>query len=413
MIETDLTVHAFEFTEEALLTSRAPTEAASKSGSIGRTIAIALPCPAGGGAERVMLDLAVEFQRAGHRVLFFVGIDEGEFREEVKSQFEMISLGTTQGRKMLLPLVRAIQKHRPDAILAGLWPLTAISIVAAKLSRTNCRVVVSDHNLLSIQYRDWGLLHRVFLRLSIAMTYRLADGCVGVSKGVVDDISRLGNLPNCQMTMIHNPIRSPVLIQPGSPKLIGLVWDDRFGKRILAVGSFKKVKNFSMLIEAFALLCDRVNAQLTILGDGTLRKELEQTARECGVHKRVHMPGFQTDLAPYYQTADLFVLSSDNEGFGNVLVEALACGVPIVATDCPTGPREILENGQFGKLVPVGDAVTLSSAMERELDNHSDCESLIRRAAEFKPEVAATKYLNLLFNSAVSSTIATSVDIAK
>jgi glycosyltransferase involved in cell wall biosynthesis len=159
----------------------------------------------------------------------------------------------------------------------------------------------------------------------------------------------------------------------------------------------KDEKNQALLFHAFALLLETVDARLMLLGEGPLRGKLEALSRKLGVADKIVMPGFVTDPAPFYRTADLFVLSSDYEGFGNVIVEALACGLPAVSTDCPSGPAEILENGRFGQLTPVGDAVALADAMAESLAAEHDREALRRRAADFSPARAAKQYLQLLF----------------
>jgi glycosyltransferase involved in cell wall biosynthesis len=136
-----------------------------------------------------------------------------------------------------------------------------------------------------------------------------------------------------------------------------------------------------------------------LLGEGALRDELVRLAASEGVGGQVLMPGFVADPGPYFRSADLFVLSSDHEGFGNVILEALACGVPVVSTDCRSGPAEILAGGQFGRLVPVGDAAAMASAMREALDQDHDRAALRRRAAEFSVTRAADQYLELMFPS--------------
>ncbi len=176
-------------------------------------------------------------------------------------------------------------------------------------------------------------------------------------------------------------------------------WEGYRGARIMTVGRLKRVKNHALLIRAFAKVSEIQPARLMIVGDGELRDELEALIAELGLGGKVVLPGFVNDPTPLYRSADLFVLSSNYEGFGNVIVEAMACGVPVVSTDCPAGPSEILENGRFGTLVPVGDVDALASAMMSALQTGHDPEVLKRRAAAFAPEVAASKYLDLLFPS--------------
>ena len=159
----------------------------------------------------------------------------------------------------------------------------------------------------------------------------------------------------------------------------------------------KAQKNQALLLHAFARLLETVDTRLMLLGDGPLRGALEALARKLGLADKIIMPGFIPDPTPFYRTADLFALSSDHEGLPTVLIEALACGLPVASTDCPSGPAEILENGRWGRLTPVGDAEALANAMAQSLAAEHDREALRRRAADFSPARAADRYLQLLF----------------
>jgi glycosyltransferase involved in cell wall biosynthesis len=275
-----------------------------------------------------------------------------------------------------------------------MWPLTCCTLVAWRLSRARTQVVVSDHSILSLGYADRGSRHRAALRASLAMTYRLAGARVAVSGGVADDLAALSGIPRGKFDVIYNPSPSPSTAQLNDADA---VWGVSRGRRILTVGSMKAPKNQALLIRAFALLREAADARLMILGDGGLRGDLMALAEAEGLSGRVLMPGFVIDPGPYYRSADLFVLSSDYEGFGNVIVEALACGVPVVSTDCRSGPAEILEGGRFGRLVPVGDAPAFAAAMGEALDAPHDRAALQRRADDFSTAKAADRYLELLF----------------
>lgn len=172
-------------------------------------------------------------------------------------------------------------------------------------------------------------------------------------------------------------------------------WVNSFGKKIIAIGTLKSQKRFDRLVHAFAGLPER-DAVLMILGEGGERENIETLAQTLNVAGRVFMPGFTHDPAYYLRRADLFVLSSDYEGFGNVVAEALEQGTPVVSTDCPSGPREILEDGKYGTLVPVGDVDALARAMEDALNREHDREALKRRAQDFSVDKAADAYLDLL-----------------
>ena len=354
-------------------------------------IAIVLPSLAGGGAERVCLLLGEAFAARGFAVDLVVLRARGEFAQAVPDGIVVHDLAVRRFAHALTPLRTYFRTARPDATLVAMWPLTSIAVVAHRLAGRPGRLVLSDHTTLSKAYDDKGAGHRLRMTGSIALTYRLADACVAVSGGVADDLARLSGIARHRFTAIHNPIQlstDPVEAparQPGK------------GAHILSVGSLRRAKNQALLIRAFARFAADRDASLTILGEGPLRGELELLIRQLGLGDRVRMPGFIDDPTPFYRSADLFAFSSDYEGFGNVIVEALANGLPVVSTDCPNGPAEILEGGRFGMLVPCGDAGALADAMAASLAAPHDAAALKARAEVFRPGNAAEAYLQLLF----------------
>lgn len=358
-------------------------------------ISILLPNLIGGGAERVNLDLAHEFARQGHAVEFVLMQARGVFLQEARDSFPVVDLATPRARNLPLPLARYLRRHRPDALLDAMWPLTVIAPVVARLSGHRCKVLVSEHNTLSIQYSAKRQHDRLDLRVSTAVGYRLADCRVGVSAGVVLDIAALSGLAADAFSVVHNPVPPRPDPDAGALRMAEALWSCPAGARIVTVGSMKAQKNHPLLLRAFAQLRNP-DARLMFVGDGAGRDVLLALSDELGVRDRVVFAGFQPDPSPFYRTADLFVLSSDYEGFGNVIVEALASGTPVVSTDCLSGPREILEGGRFGYLVPVGDEQALARAMDDALAGHVDRNALRRRAGEFAPNIAARKYLGLI-----------------
>lgn len=357
-------------------------------------ISILLPDLRGGGVERIRLVLAREFARQGHQVEFVLMHATGDFLAEAERDFKVVDLATPRARNVLPALVHYLRQRRPDALIAAMWPLTVISPLAARMSGFRSTVLVSEHAMLSHQYAPRGGLHRLALRISTSLGYRLASARVGVSQGTCTDMAVLSHLPTDRFTTIHNPVRPALRPAPGELSVANTLWAND-GPRILTVGNLKPVKNHPLLLQAFARL-NRPEARLMILGQGQSEAALRQIASDLGIADRVIFAGFHSDPSPFYATADLFVLSSDHEGFGNVIVEALSFGLPVVSTDCPSGPAEILQRGQFGSLVPVGNARALARAMEDALFAPVDRETLIRRASDFAPAIAARKYLDLL-----------------
>lgn len=357
-------------------------------------ISLFLPDLRGGGVERIRLVLAREFAQLGHDVEFVLMRAEGDLLAEARSEFAIFDLATPRVRKVVPVLARYLRKRRPDVLLAAMWPLTVVAPVAARIGGFRGKVLVSEHAMLSQQYARWGRFHRLGLRASTFVGYRLASARVGVSHGTCTDMAVLSRMALDQFVTIHNPVRPARRPSRDDLSVAHAIWGND-GPRILTVGSLKPVKNHALLLRAFADL-SRADARLMLLGQGQKEDALRALSSELGIADRVIFAGFHSDPSPFYATADLFVLSSDHEGFGNVIVEALSFGLPVVSTDCPSGPGEILQGGRFGRLVQVGDAPALARAMGEALDAPVDREALIRRAGNFAPEIAARKYLDLL-----------------
>lgn len=359
-------------------------------------IAIVLPSLAGGGVERVVLSLARGFLAGGHAVDIVLRRARGELLGHVPGGARLVNLGCERLSAVPLAFARYLRRERPDAVIANMWPLTSLCVIGHRLARSPVRLAVVEHAPLSpvAHYRTWR--RRPLLRGTLALGCRLADASIAVSAGVAADIAALAGLAPHRLRVIYNPIEIPPQAEAGGGEAL---WGQGHGPRILSVGRLSAEKNQALLLEAFAALRTNVNARLVILGEGPLRAALEAQAARLGLGDAVRLPGFLANPWPAYRAADLFVLSSDYEGFGNVIVEALAAGLPVVSTDCPAGPREILAGGAFGTLVPCGNAPALAAAMLATLKQPRDPERLRIRAAEFSPEVARDAYLQALFGT--------------
>jgi glycosyltransferase involved in cell wall biosynthesis len=360
----------------------------------GKRIAIVLPDLRPGGAERLHLSLAREWLRDGIGVDFVLRQARGELLAQLPAGAAVVGLDAPRVRNVIGPLARYLRRSRPDALLAAMWPLTTVAPIAARMTGFGGRVVVSEHSPLSRAYAAKGRAHRLGLRASASLGYRLASARVGVSRGVADDMAMLSRLPPSRFAVVHNPAAIGNL--GAGPHVRPDALRDVRGQVVLSVGTLKPVKRHDLLLRAFAALPAGVGATLCIVGEGPERAALERQVEALGLSGRVLLPGFVADPAPWYASADLFVLSSDYEGFGNVLVEALEHGVPVVSTDCPSGPREILDDGRFGTLVPPGDEQALAWAIRESLDARHDRDALRLRAGEFSADKAAAAYLVLL-----------------
>ena len=358
-------------------------------------ISILLPDLRGGGAERVNLDLAHEFARAGHDVEFVLMQPRGELLEEAKTSFPVVDLATPRARGVPFALIRYLRRRRPDALLAAMWPLTGIAGLAARLSGYRGRLVVSEH----VDFRStpsFKAVERLALRHLGRLIYAPCNRVVAVSNGVADSLEGVAGLPRNRIEVIHNPVRThapEIMCDDDQRALEGWLHAET---RLIAIGTLKRQKGFDVLLRALADLRQRRDARLLILGEGALRGELEVLARDLGVADSLWMLGFRSNPGTFLQHAHVFVLSSNWEGFGNVIVEALSAGVPVVSTDCPSGPFEILEGGRYGRLVAPSDANAMASAIETTRSIGGSATQLKARAKEFNPVKQAAYYLELL-----------------
>jgi glycosyltransferase involved in cell wall biosynthesis len=351
----------------------------------------------GGGAERVMVTLANQFARQGHQVDFLLMHKTGVYLKEVAREVNVIDMQRRRTRQSLKPLMHYLREACPDGILSSLPYPNMLNIIAARLVRTQATVVVREANTPSLRTR-WAdqLKDRVFERL-VKYLYRYADWVVAVSRGVQRDLLQYTRVLPERVALIYNPTYTHRLLElreqpvehpwfaPGEPPVV------------LGVGRFYLQKDFATLIRAFAKVRASRPARLVILGDGPLRAELEALSQQLGIAEHVSMPGFVENPFAYMRRAAVFVLPSRFEGLPNVLIQAMACGCPVVSTNCPSGVEDVLDNGRYGHLVPVGDVEAMARAILRVLEGdvpHVPEEWLL----QFHEEHVAQQYLALLLN---------------
>ncbi len=362
-----------------------------------RSISIVLPNLCGGGAERLHVYLANDWVEQGHKVEIILMQMHGELLPLLSPKVTLVELDVDRIRQVIRPLSKYLKRSRPDVVLSAMCPLTSTTVIAWLLSGRHGKVFLSDHVQLSVScIKELGI-SPVFLKILMRITYPFATGIMAVSQGVKEDLCRLGGFFEARVKVIYNPAATGVSPHRESQVVREKLWGNGFEHHVLAVGTLKAQKDHETLIRAFASLPADLNAKLTILGEGVLRAPLEELIIELGLQSRIAMPGFVIDTYSWFRTADLFVLSSQWEGFGNVIVEALECGVPVVSTNCPSGPDEILEGGRYGKLVPVQDPAALADAMVQSLIESHDREALMRRAKDFSVRKISDEYLGYIF----------------
>lgn len=370
-------------------------------------VALYLPDLGAGGAEHAMVRLGHGLALRGIAVDFVLTKAKGAFLAEVPANACVIDLDAHRVISSLPRLVKYLRHEKPDAMLSIMGHLNIVALWARSIARVSTRLIVSERSTdldpeadkselpgvaaLFSRFYSWAELKRDF--------YTWADGIVAVSEGVAEHLSRTAHLPRDRITVIYNPVVSPQLTDQARQALDDPWFAPNQPPVVLSVGRLTRAKDYPTLLQAFALLRERCQARLLILGEGEGRAELEQLVRSFGLEQHVRLPGFVDNPYAYMARAAVFVLSSAWEGLPGVLIEAMACGCPVVSTDCPSGPAEILDGGRFGRLVPVGDAPRMAAAIALALDQGRGEATGIaqQRAMEFNVERATSAYHAVLF----------------
>lgn len=371
-----------------------------------KTVAIVLPDLRIGGAERVALNLAGYFLDQGHAVTIVLAEQTGAYLAQLDGRATVVGLSAPRIRNAIAPLAEYLRREKPDATIAFMWPLTVATVIARMLTGSKTRLLVTEHTTWSRSELVQSLSSRLVARATMNLAFRTADAIVCVSEGAADDLAQFAGIDRHRVHSIYNPIvRDPLPAGRLGVSHEPRSWWTGSHKRILAVGNLIPSKGFGTLVRSFAEVRSKLETKLLVLGEGPARAQLESDVRDLKLEGEVFFPGSVHDPTPYYSRADLSVVSSEVEGFGNVLVEALACGTPVVSTDCPSGPREILAGGEFGPLVPVGDAPALARAMMQTLVSPLSPDLLRRRAGVFSVASAGRRYEELLFPQAIASAL--------
>ena len=331
--------------------------------STGAPLAFFLPSVRGGGAQRVVVNLVQGVIERGHPVDLVLTTAEGVFLDQLPPEVRVIDLRAGRLLRSIGPLTAYLRRERPRVLVSSMTHANLIALFAARLAGRSTPVMVTEHDTMSQSTRHYGRVARVCWPYVLRTGYAGARWVVAVSRDAADDFARTSGLPRERMHVVYNPVITPEIMAlarqapdhpwfaPGLPPVV------------LGVGRLTRQKDFPTLLRAFAEVRRTRAARLIILGEGEDRPLLEKLVDELGVADDVALPGFHANAMAFMAGSRVFVLSSSWEGLPTVLIEALAAGTRVVSTDCPSGPREILQGGRLGALVPVGDVAALGEAI--------------------------------------------------
>ena len=328
-------------------------------------IAQFLPTLEGGGAERMMVQLATGFSKLGIHVDLILVKAEGVYLSQIPPEVRIIDLKSRHNLGSLAGLARYLRAEKPEALLSALDLTNLIAVLATSIVKEKTRVILSIQSTVSLQHRS-ALVKRLEHFL-LSWIYPWADSIVAVSKGSAEDLAQYIGIDPDRICTIYNPVITPELQKKAREPVDHPWFSDDLIPVVIAVGRLSKAKDYPTLFHAFARVRQTHPARLVVLGEGEERANLEHLANKLGIASDVDMPGFTINPFAYMSKAKLYVLSSIWEGLPSAMIEAMACGCPIVSTDCQSGPNEILAGGEYGYLVPVGDSEALADAITNVL----------------------------------------------
>jgi glycosyltransferase involved in cell wall biosynthesis len=362
------------------------------------SVGVFLPKLDGGGAERAMLHLAGGLADLGIKTDLILAEAAGDYLDQVPSSVRIIDL---QAKfpvvvSKTIALKRYLQQEKPTVVFSAL-DIVSSALWAKWQANVPTRIVMCVQTYLSgqFQYHQRHTFARIRSQM-VRWLYPKSDGLVAASWGTAKDLAQITDLPLERIQVIYNPVVTPEVLRksqepvdhpwfaPGEPPVL------------IGVGRLVGQKDFFTLVRAFQRVRQQRPARLIILGEGEDRPGLEKLIRDFNLENDVALPGFAENPYAYMAKATVFVLSSKFEGFGNVVAEAMATGTPIVATDCPSGPAEILEDGKYGKLVPIADPEAMAAAILETLDSPVDSERLKQRGLAFSGDHVAKQYLDVI-----------------
>ena len=353
-----------------------------------------------GAIERDLADLIIYWVNKRGLCVDMLLYREGEcfYPEEISSLVNVFNLKTTHKITTLLSLSRYLYHVKPDVLLSNKLNPNRFTSCSKALPGLSTRSFLCFHNTYSKLpgIASQKPFKKFLKKLSLRISCLLADGIIAVSQGVADDLVQEFGVPSNKINVIYNPVITPDIYKKSYEKADHPWFCSHDVPVILGVGRLSYEKDFPTLIRAFASVRQHLNCKLVILGEGNERERLYKLIEELGIQKDVDLPGFVSNPYPFMAQSDVFVLSSLWEGLPTVVIEALALNTPVISTDCPSGPREILKDGKLGSLVPMGDPEkmcrTICDFLYDKIEYSYPRSALLPYTVEFSSE----KYLNVI-----------------
>lgn len=358
-------------------------------------IILALATLQGGGIQKSAMRLIAEFLRLDIPVSLMTLDSRGPISKEIPEDCVHIDIGVRRTRQGLWKLIVGLKKHQPEVIISAQTHLNVLLIIARFLAGYPRKLIVVEHITFNEEIIYKGKWSERIRPLLIRFFYPFADKVVAVSPASAKSIYQYAKLKK-RVDVVWNGLDLDK-IQKNASQPASHPWVSNGDFRlILGMGRLSRQKNFSDLLRAFASLEPKENYRLLILGEGPEERALLLLASELGIQKYVEFMGFIENPYPFLAQADLFVLPSKWEGFANVVIESLACGTPIVATDCPGGPADILSKQLFAKIVPMDSPREISIAIQEMLTTEIDTSRILAFAKRFTIQNTVQRYLDLI-----------------
>lgn len=367
------------------------------------SIVFFLPSLGGGGTERIIVNIVNNLDKRKYNVSLVLGEAKGDFLNEIEKGVPIVNLNASGNLKLLFKLTEYFNKAAPEIFISSFPRFDLISLLAKMFSKKKTKIIIIEHinfsfHLFTARSLYRRLIGRLILPSFVKVFYPMADIIVCVSNGVAKDISKIINRPD-KIKIIYNPVISDKIYKLSEETIRHAWFSDQKIPIILAAGRLAKQKDYPTLLEAFKLVIEKNPARLVILGEGEDRNKLEKFSQRIGIFENVLFLGFQKNPYKYMKKAAVFVLSSLQEGFPTVIVEDMACGAPVVSTNCRSGPNEIIENGKNGLLVPIGDPISLADGITKLIESPSLREKFSRegkrRAEDFTIDKKVKEYEKL------------------